>query len=56
VAPAAAIGSLADWLDLDGHLLLADQPFTGLRLVDGHVLPGDGAGLGLSAAPTRAIA
>ena len=31
VAPAAAIASLADWVDLDGHLLLADQPFTGLR-------------------------
>jgi L-Ala-D/L-Glu epimerase / N-acetyl-D-glutamate racemase len=50
VAPAAAIASLADWLDLDGYLLLADQPFTGLRLVDGHVLPGEAPGLGVSAA------
>ncbi len=52
VAPAAAIASLADWVDLDGHLLLADEPFTGLRFEDGRVLPGDGPGLGV--APARA--
>lgn len=48
VAPAAAIASLADWTDLDGHLLLADEPFTGLRLLDGRVLPNDEPGLGLT--------
>jgi L-alanine-DL-glutamate epimerase-like enolase superfamily enzyme len=50
VAPAAAIASLVDWVDLDGHLLLADEPFTGLRLSDGRVLPGMGAGLGVAPA------
>jgi L-Ala-D/L-Glu epimerase len=50
VAPAAAIASLADWVDLDGHLLLADEPFTGLRFEDGRVLPGPGHGLGVSLA------
>jgi L-alanine-DL-glutamate epimerase-like enolase superfamily enzyme len=50
VAPAAAIASLADWVDLDGHLLLADQPFTGLRFEDGRVLPGMHAGLGVAPA------
>jgi L-Ala-D/L-Glu epimerase len=50
VAPAAAIASLADWVDLDGHLLLADQPFTGLRFEDGRVLPGMEAGLGVAPA------
>ena len=48
VAPAAAIASLADWVDLDGHLLLADEPFTGLRFEDGRVLPGAGPGLGVA--------
>ena len=48
VAPAAAIASLADWTDLDGHLLLAEEPFTGLRLIDGRVLPGDEPGLGVT--------
>jgi len=50
VAPAAAIASLADWTDLDGHLLLADEPYSGLRLVDGRVLPNEEPGLGVSPA------
>jgi L-Ala-D/L-Glu epimerase len=50
VAPAAALASLADWVDLDGHLLLADEPFTGLRLEDGRVLPSSEPGLGVTRA------
>jgi L-Ala-D/L-Glu epimerase / N-acetyl-D-glutamate racemase len=50
VAPAAQIASLADWVDLDGHLLLADEPFTGLGFVDGAVLPSEGPGLGVEPA------
>ena len=50
VAPAAAIASLVDWADLDGHLLLADQPYTGLELRDGRVLPGPATGLGVAPA------
>jgi L-alanine-DL-glutamate epimerase-like enolase superfamily enzyme len=50
VAPAAHIGSLADWVDLDGHLLLAEQPFEGLVLRDGRVLPSDAPGLGVAPA------
>jgi L-Ala-D/L-Glu epimerase len=48
VAPAAAIASLADWADLDGHLLLADEPYQGLELRDGRVLPGALPGLGVT--------
>jgi L-Ala-D/L-Glu epimerase len=50
VAPAAQIASLADWVDLDGHLLLAEQPYEGLALEDGRVLPADAPGLGVRAA------
>ena len=50
IAPAAQIASLADWVDLDGHLLLAGQPFTGLQLEDGRVLPSHRPGLGVQAA------
>jgi L-Ala-D/L-Glu epimerase len=50
IAPAAHIAWLFDWVDLDGHLLLADRPFTGLELVDGRVLPSDGPGLGVEPA------
>jgi L-Ala-D/L-Glu epimerase len=34
IAASAAVASLADWVDLDGNLLLADDPFTGLELDD----------------------
>jgi L-Ala-D/L-Glu epimerase len=50
VAPAAAIASLADWVDLDGHLLLADEPYTGLRFENGRVLPSAEPGLGVTSA------
>ena len=45
VAAAAQLASLADYVDLDGHLLLADDPFTGLEPADGIVRPGDQPGL-----------
>jgi L-alanine-DL-glutamate epimerase-like enolase superfamily enzyme len=32
IAAAAAVASLADWVDLDGNLLIANDPFTGLEL------------------------
>jgi L-alanine-DL-glutamate epimerase-like enolase superfamily enzyme len=50
IAPAAQIASLFDWVDLDGHLLLADEPFTGLELSKGRVLPADAPGLGVEPA------
>jgi L-alanine-DL-glutamate epimerase-like enolase superfamily enzyme len=48
IAAAAHLAPLADWVDLDGHLLLSDDPFEGLRLEDGRVLPDpDASGLGV---------
>jgi L-alanine-DL-glutamate epimerase-like enolase superfamily enzyme len=48
IAASAAVASLADWVDLDGNLLLADDPFDGLELGEGcrWRLPAR-AGLGL---------
>ena len=34
IAASAVVASLADWVDLDGNLLLADDPFEGLDLGD----------------------
>ena len=48
IAEAAAIAPLVDVVDLDGHLLNANDAFTGLGLDDGRVIPGDGPGLGVS--------
>jgi L-alanine-DL-glutamate epimerase-like enolase superfamily enzyme len=36
IAASAAVASLADWVDLDGNLLLADDPFGGLELGPDH--------------------
>ncbi|MHB8459271.1 MAG: dipeptide epimerase [Candidatus Limnocylindrales bacterium] len=36
IAASAAVASLADWVDLDGCLLLAEDPFTGLELGADH--------------------
>ncbi len=47
----AQLSPLADYLDLDSHLNLRDDPFSGLTLADGRLLPSAQPGLGLSYAP-----
>jgi L-alanine-DL-glutamate epimerase-like enolase superfamily enzyme len=48
IAASAVVASLADWVDLDGNLLLADDPFSGLELeVDKRWRLPDSPGLGL---------
>jgi len=47
IAAAAHLSPLADDADLDGHLLLAADPYRGLRLEEGRVLPSDAPGLGV---------
>jgi L-alanine-DL-glutamate epimerase-like enolase superfamily enzyme len=48
IAAAAHLAPLADYVDLDGHLLLSDDPWTGLRFEDGRVLPDpERSGLGV---------
>jgi L-alanine-DL-glutamate epimerase-like enolase superfamily enzyme len=49
IGGSAVVASLADWVDLDGNLLLAADPFEGLALDDDHrwILP-ERPGLGLT--------
>jgi L-alanine-DL-glutamate epimerase-like enolase superfamily enzyme len=47
IAAGAQIASLCDHVDLDGNLLLAEDPWQGLRLVDGVQVPADAPGLGV---------
>ena len=49
ITASAAVASLADWVDLDGCLLLADDPFSGLDLGPDHrwILP-TSPGLGVT--------
>ncbi|MBE9137244.1 dipeptide epimerase [Nodosilinea sp. LEGE 07088] len=44
----AQLSPLADYLDLDSHLNLRDDPFTGLSLVNGRLIPAHHPGLGLN--------
>jgi L-Ala-D/L-Glu epimerase len=44
---AAQLSPLADYLDLDSHLNLIDDPFIGVALTDGRLLPNDLPGLGV---------
>ena len=48
IAASAAVASLADWVDLDGNLLLGDDPFSGLVLGADHAwILTDEPGLGV---------
>ena len=47
LAPAVHLADRARWADLDGHLLLADDPWTGIGGADGVVRTSDLPGLGV---------
>lgn len=44
---AAHLSPLADYVDLDSHLNLIDDPFTGASVQNGRILPNDLPGLGV---------
>jgi L-Ala-D/L-Glu epimerase len=48
IAPASHIASLCDHVDLDGNLLLRDDPWPGVQFEDGVQKPADIPGLGVS--------
>jgi L-alanine-DL-glutamate epimerase-like enolase superfamily enzyme len=50
IAAGAAVASLCDHVDLDGNLLIAEDPWPGVELVDGVQVPSDSPGLGVTEA------
>ncbi len=50
IAPALTIATLVDYADLDGHLLLAEDPFTGIAQAGSVISLGEAPGLGLEPA------
>ncbi len=50
ISAAAQLASLCDHVDLDGNLLLEQDPWPGVELLDGVQLPADAPGLGVRAA------
>jgi L-alanine-DL-glutamate epimerase-like enolase superfamily enzyme len=51
ISAAAQLSPLADWADLDGALLIKNDPFDGARIVDGKVALPDRPGLGVVKRP-----
>lgn len=47
ISAAAQLSPLVDWCDLDGNLLINNDPFGGLNVVDGKVALPDKPGLGI---------
>ena len=53
ISAAAQIGSLCDHLDLDGNLLIAEDPWPGVAFEDGVQVPPEQPGLGVDEAVSR---
>ncbi len=47
ISAAAQISPLADWADLDGNLLIKNDPFSGIKIMDGKILLNEYPGIGI---------
>ena len=47
VSAVAQLSPLVDWADLDGNLLIKNDPFTGMKVIDGKVTLNDLPGIGI---------
>ena len=50
IAAGASVASLCDHVDLDGNILIAEDPWPGVQLVDGVQMPSEAPGLGVKEA------
>lgn len=48
IAAAAQLSPLIDWADLDGNVLIAQDIFDGVKVVNGKVMPSDKPGIGVT--------
>ena len=48
ITAAAHLSPLADWADLDGNLLIRNDPFSGVKVVGGRLLLSDLPGIGIT--------
>ena len=46
ISAAAQLAPMADWVDLDGNLLIANDSFDGVKVVDGKITLTDNPGIG----------
>jgi L-alanine-DL-glutamate epimerase-like enolase superfamily enzyme len=47
ISAAAQLAPKADWADLDGNLLISNDPYSGMQIVDGKVTLIDKSGIGV---------
>ena len=47
ISAASQLSPMADWADLDGALLIKNDPFEGMKVIDGKVTLSDYPGIGL---------
>jgi L-alanine-DL-glutamate epimerase-like enolase superfamily enzyme len=47
ISAAAQLAPKADWADLDGNLLIANDPYSGMQIVDGKVTLNNNPGIGV---------
>jgi L-alanine-DL-glutamate epimerase-like enolase superfamily enzyme len=47
ISAAAQLSPKADWADLDGNLLISNDPYSGMQIVDGKVTLFDKPGIGV---------
>jgi len=48
VTAASHLASLADWIDLDGAELISNDPFSGMKIIEGMIQIPDSPGLGVT--------
>ena len=48
ISAAAQLSPLADWADLDGNLLISNDPYSGIKIIDGKITLIDKPGIGIS--------
>ena len=48
VSAAAQLSPLANWADLDGNLLISNDPYSGVKIIDGKITLNDSPGIGIS--------
>lgn len=47
ISAAAQLSPFVDWADLDGHLLIGNDCFSGAELIDGRIIPSGKHGIGV---------
>ena len=48
ISAAAQLSPLADWADLDGNLLISNDCYDGVKVIDGRITLNDKPGIGVS--------